>query len=180
MSVQEQELHRVEYSLRADEFAEEEIQSALAYTRRVFAAAYDGEGKQELFGEYEQVKSRKWANYVELVASDADLAGWRLIRYDPISVLEKTKLPLLALFGEFDVLVPPRENVDRLRAYLTKAGNDDFTIHVIPGVGHDMETFGTLRGGEWDWPERYWQWPRKSPQLYPAILTWLTERGITR
>lgn len=180
VTVQEQELHRVEYSLRADEFSEEDIQQALAYTRRVFAAAYRGERKEELFAEAEQLKSRKWAAHVELVSSDTDLEGWRLIRYDPSPVLKKTTIPLLALFGEFDVLVPPKENVDRLRAYLSDAGNDDFTIRVIPGVGHNMETFGTLKGGKWEWPEKYWIWPRKSPALYPAILTWLTEHGITR
>ncbi|MEX2110589.1 MAG: alpha/beta fold hydrolase [Gemmatimonadaceae bacterium] len=139
VTVREQELHRVEYSLRADEFSEEDIQQALAYTRRVFAAAYSGESKEELFAEAEQLKSRKWAAHVELVSSDTDLEGWRLIRYDPSAVLKKTTIPLLALFGEFDVLVPPKENVDRLRAYLSDAGNDDFTIRVIPGVGHNME-----------------------------------------
>jgi pimeloyl-ACP methyl ester carboxylesterase len=178
VNVQEQELHRVEYSLRADEFSKEDIQKALAYTRLVFTAAYDNANMQELFAQAEHVKSQKWADYVNVVGSDSDLEGWRLIRYDPSRVLKTTKIPLLALFGEHDVLVPPQENVDRLRGYLRDAGNGDFTIRVIPGVGHNMETFGMLKGGEWKWPQKYWIWPRKSPVFYEAIATWLTEHGI--
>ncbi len=180
VSVREQELHRVEYSLRADEFSEEEIQKALAYTDLVFTAAYGDADKLELFAKAEDVKCRSWADYVNVVGSDADLNGWRLIRYDPSSVLKKTTIPLLALFAEYDVLVPPQENVDRLRGCLTEAGNTDFTICVIPGVGHNMETFGTLKGGEWKWPEKYWIWPRKSPVLYETIATWLTKQGIVQ
>ena len=115
-------------------------------------------------------KAKKWVEYVELVSSDEDLEGWRVIRYDPAPVLKKTNIPLLALFGELDVLVPPNENVDKMQSYLSEAGNGDFVIHVIPGVGHNMETFGTLKGGEWKWPENYWIWSRKSPQFYQTIL----------
>ncbi len=121
-----------------------------------------------------------WAEYVKPVSSDADLEGWKLIRYDPAAILKQTKVPTLALFGELDVLVPPRENVDRMRAYLTEAGNGDFRIHVVPLVGHDMETFGTLKGGEWNWPESYWVWARKSPEFFQTIVAWLSERGITQ
>ena len=178
VSVQEQELDRVEYSLRAEEFSEQDIHEALSYTMRVFATAYTGDGETKLFARSEEVRAKKWADYIEPVSSDEDLEGWRLIRYDPAPVLRKTKIPLLALFGELDVLVPPQENADRMRAYLQEAGNGNFTIRVIPGVGHNMETFGTLKGGEWQWPEKYWIWPRKSPELYQTILTWLKEHEL--
>lgn len=180
VTVQEQEMDRVEYSLRADEFPAADIQEGLEYTAQVFTAAYTGKGKAKLFARSQEVKAKKWADYVEPVSSDEDLEGWRLSRFDPAPVLKKTKVPVLALYGELDVLVPPEENVDRMRAYLKEAGNTDFTIRVIPGVGHDMETFGTLRGGEWDWPEKYWVWPRKSPEFHQTILTWLTEHSIAR
>ena len=65
-------------------------------------------------------------------------------------------------------------------SYLEEAGNRDFTIRVIPGVAHNMETFGRLIGDDWKWPEKYWIWSRRSPEFYQTILTWLTERGIAR
>ena len=180
VTVQEQELDRVEYSLHADEFSEDDVREALSYTKRVFAAAYTGEGRAELYALAGEVKAKGWVDYVGLVTSDEDLEGWRLIRYDPAPLLKKTTIPLLALFGEFDVLVPPQENTGRMESYLKEAGNRDFTIRVIPGVGHNMETFGRLMGGDWKWPEKYWIWPRRSPEFYQTILTWLTERGLAR
>jgi hypothetical protein len=39
-----------------------------------------------------------------------------------------------------------------------------------------MESFGTLRGGEWKWPENYWVWPKKSPLFYETIMEWLSGR----
>lgn len=178
VSVEEQELDRVEYSLRAEGFSEAEIRNALEYTKRVFTAAYTGSGEQKLFEGFDDVARQKWGDYVQVAHSDADLEGWRLSRYDPAPVLRRTTLPLLAIFGEKDVLVPPGENVGRMREYLTAAGNRDFTIRVIPEVGHDMETFGTLKGGEWDWPEKYWVWPRKSTAFYETIITWLSDHDI--
>ena len=178
VTVEEQEMDRVEYSLRADGFSEGDIRNALQYTKRVFAAAYTGSGTQKLFEDAADVAQRKWGSYVQTAHSGADLEGWRLSRYDPAPVLRKTTVPLLAIFGGEDVLVPPEENVGRMREYLTTAGNGDFTIRVIPGVGHDMETFGALKGGEWDWPEKYWVWPRKSSAFHKTIITWLSDHDI--
>jgi len=178
VTVREQELDRVEYSLRNDGFSAEDIQEAVAYTNQVFEAAYTGQGQAELFARRDGVEASAWAEYVDPIGAAADLKGWQLIRYDPAPVLKQTKIPTLALFGELDTLVPPQENVDRMRAYLTAAGNGDFAIHVIPQVGHSMETYGTLKGGEWNWPESYWVWPRKSPELYQTIAAWLSGHGL--
>ncbi len=178
VTVRKQELDRVAYSMRADGCAESDIDQALDYTRSVFAAAYAGEGIGALLAQAADVAAGPWADYVSVVTSEADLEGWRLIRYDPAAVLSSTKIPLLALFGEEDTLVPPAENIGLMRRYLERAGNSDFTLSVIPGVGHDMETFGTLRGGEWSWPEHYWVWPRKSPALGRTITVWMRAHHI--
>ena len=113
-----------------------------------------------------------------MVDSDEDLNGWRLIRYDPAPVLRKTKVPILSLFGERDTLVPPQTNRAKMEEYLREAGNSDVTVRVIPNVGHDMESFATLKGGAWSWPEKYWVWAKKSPLFYETIITWLAKHQI--
>jgi alpha-beta hydrolase superfamily lysophospholipase len=178
VSVREQELHRVEYSMRADEAPEPGIAAALAYTRRVFDAAYTGRGKRALFALADSVRRASWGEYVQPVTGEPDLDDWRRIRYDPARTLSRTRAPLLALFGENDVLVPPAENAAKLRRLLEQAGHRDFTIQVIPGANHDMETFGTLRGDTWNWPEAHWVWARKAPGYYAAITAWLGARGL--
>ncbi len=176
VTVEEQELNRVEYSLRADEFSETDIAEALNYTRLMFKTAYTGEGWSaiEKFGQ--KIKDKKWAEYVSIADSEKDLEGWKRIRFDPAPVLKKTKIPVLALFGEKDVLVPPKENRDKMEQYLKEAGNKDFTIEVIPNVGHDMESFATLYGGDWNWSANYWVWAKKSPLFYETIIDWLSKR----
>jgi uncharacterized protein len=180
VSVAHQELDRVAYSMRANEAPEADIEAAVAYMRQVFAAAYEGKGKRALLARADSVARSPWAEYVEPVRLDEDLEAWRRIRYDPAPVLRQTTIPLLALFGELDPLVPPQENEAPMRAYLAEAGNPDVTIRVIPGTAHDMETFGSLRGGDWDWPEHYWIFARRSPAFYDAITSWLSARGIGR
>jgi hypothetical protein len=41
-----------------------------------------------------------------------------------------------------------------------------------------MESFATLRGGEWKWSEKYWVWGKKSPVFYKTIIDWLAGHGI--
>jgi pimeloyl-ACP methyl ester carboxylesterase len=178
VTVEEQELNSVEYSMRADEIPETDIKEALAYTRLMFKAAYTGEAKPELAAATQRIRNKEWSKYVQLVDSDKDLEDWKRIKYDPAPVLRKTKIPVLSLFGENDVRVPPVENRKKMENYLKEAGNNDVTIRVIPNVGHDMESFATLRGGEWKWSENYWVWAKKSPVFYETIIEWLTKHGI--
>ena len=58
------------------------------------------------------------------------------LEFDPATVLEKVDVPVLALFGEKDLQVPPDVNVEPMRAALERAPTDDFTIEVIPGANH--------------------------------------------
>ncbi|MDR1937496.1 MAG: alpha/beta hydrolase [Tannerellaceae bacterium] len=58
------------------------------------------------------------------------------IKYDPASALEKTKCPVLALNGDKDLQVPAKENLEAIRAALTKGGNKQVTIKTLPGLNH--------------------------------------------
>jgi pimeloyl-ACP methyl ester carboxylesterase len=177
--VEHQELDRVAYTMRANsDFTEADTAEAVAYTRRVFDAAYGAGDAVSLLREAPDVRHKKWADVVQIVESKEDLEGWRLSRYDPAPVLRRTKIPTLALFGEKDRYVPPTENLDRFRRFLDEAGNRDVTTLVIPGVKHDMESYGTLLGHKWQWPDKYWVWPRKSPLFYEGIIDWLEKQHV--
>src|SRR4051794_1974595 len=62
-------------------------------------------------------------------AADAQIAAvsgaWMrsFMAYEPASALEKVACPVLALWGEKDLQVPPEQNVEPLKAALAKAGN---------------------------------------------------------
>jgi len=57
---------------------------------------------------------------------------------DPKDYMTKVRCPVLAVFGETDLLQPTEESAALYEQYLTDAGNEDFKIVVIPGVGHSI------------------------------------------
>ncbi len=59
--------------------------------------------------------------------------------YDPVPALQKTKCPVLALTGEKDLQVPPKENLPLARKALELAGNKDFQVVELPGLNHQFQ-----------------------------------------
>ncbi|HEV8583035.1 MAG TPA: alpha/beta hydrolase [Thermoanaerobaculia bacterium] len=176
VSVEEQELQRVRFGMAAEGFSEEDVARAAAYTRLVFDAAYRGAAWSKLAAATEKAKGTKWAEQVQLAAAAEDLEGWRRQRYDPAAVLKRTRIPVLALFGERDTVVPPSENAALMERYLEEAGNRDVTIKIFPRANHNLEWFGELRGGTWSWPEGYWIWAKQAPDYADVVIGWLRAR----
>ena len=177
VSVEEQEIQRVRYTLMDNGASEEDVARAVAYTRKVFDAAYRGGSWEELAAATEKAKGAPWAETAQLVTAPADLEGWRRQRFDPEPVLRRTTVPVLALFGGQDPMVPPSENAELLRRLLAEAGNRDVTIKVFPRAHHGLEQYGELRQGSWSWPTGYWLWARRAPGADETLLGWILARG---
>jgi len=65
------------------------------------------------------------------------------VKHDPRPTFEKVTCPVLGLWGELDLQVPPPENIPPLRAALDKAGNKDVTLTVYPKINHLGQTATT-------------------------------------
>jgi hypothetical protein len=67
---------------------------------------------------------------------------------DPMDIIEHTTIPVLAFFGELDPDVDPVQGARAYQAALQAAGNQDYQIETLPGVGHvfvtDAEYLRTL------------------------------------
>lgn len=57
-------------------------------------------------------------------------------RYDPRPTLQKVKCPVLAINGEKDLQVPPKENLAAIEQALKAGGNSDFTLKELPDLNH--------------------------------------------
>lgn len=178
VSVYEQELQRVEYSMKAAELPSGDIEDALRYTRALLAAAKTGKGSEALAEDAAKVGKKPWAEFVDLDVTPAGLEGWKALQYEPAPALRALRTPVLVLYGQRDTLVPPEENADRMRDSLTKEGNRDVTVTIVPGAQHNMELFGTLRNGKWHWPDSFWSWAHRSRVFYEAIDRWLASRNF--
>ncbi len=71
----------------------------------------------------------------EQVAAVKAMAGQSLLN-DPKEYLTRVRCPLLAFFGEDDLLQPTARSAVLYEQYLAQAGNDRHKIVVIPGTGH--------------------------------------------
>ncbi|MDZ7288497.1 MAG: alpha/beta hydrolase [candidate division KSB1 bacterium] len=63
--------------------------------------------------------------------------------YDPRPTLKKVKCPVLAINGEKDLQVPPKENLSAIAKALKAGGNKNFTIKEMPGLNHLFQTAET-------------------------------------
>jgi pimeloyl-ACP methyl ester carboxylesterase len=176
VSVREQELDRVENTLRANGSSEEEIAAATAYTRSMLDTAYGERSWKEFEPIAKDAAAKPWAQHVDVAAKPSDLEWWKRHEYDPSQTLARLKCPLLALFGAEDPLVPPRKNALLMQELLRKAGNPDVTLRTFPGVEHGCEVPRRLTGDDWAWPKSYWVWSKKASGFYATIFEWIAKR----
>jgi len=76
----------------------------------------------------------------EFVSMQVDqiVSPWMLyfMKYDPAPALEKVRCPVLAVNGEKDLQVPPKENLEAIKNALTKGGNKKVTVIEFPNLNH--------------------------------------------
>lgn len=65
------------------------------------------------------------------------------LNYDPRPTLSKVRCPVLALNGEKDLQVPPKDNLAAVAAALEAGGNRDVTTRELPGLNHLFQTART-------------------------------------
>jgi pimeloyl-ACP methyl ester carboxylesterase len=82
----------------------------------------------------------------EQVAEVKAMAGQSLLN-DPKEYLTQVRCPVLAFFGEDDLLQPTEKSATLYEQYLTEAGNKNLKIVVFPGVGHSI---GMWTPGYWE------------------------------
>jgi len=177
VGVLEQELQAVEGRMREEQRVESEIAAARDFTRAVLHSARSGEAAwRALEPTLAEAAAAPWAEFVQIPESPADLAWWAAHDHEAAPTLARVRCPVLACWGELDPLVPPALNVEPLRAALARGGNDDVTIKVWPGCGHDLERRRRLTGDDWTWPDSLWLWARKPPGLFEEVAGWVRAR----
>ncbi|MDP3431421.1 MAG: hypothetical protein Q8T04_00430 [Bacteroidota bacterium] len=95
---------------------------------------------------------------------------WMLffIKYNPAIALEKVKCPVLAINGEKDLQVPPKENLEAIKNALIKGGNKKVTTIEIPNLNHLFQECKTGSPAEYAVIEQTF-----SPIALTEILKWI-------
>jgi len=93
------------------------------------------------------------------------------IAYDPGVELNRLYCPVLALWGEKDLQVPPKENMPLVEQALRKAGNNKAVLKVLPGLNHLFQTANTGSVSEYAQIEETF-----SPAALTVIGDWIAEK----
>jgi pimeloyl-ACP methyl ester carboxylesterase len=65
------------------------------------------------------------------------------LTFDPRPTLAKVQCPVLALDGEKDLQVPPKENLEEIAKAIKSGGNTHVTTQQLPGLNHLFQTCKT-------------------------------------
>jgi len=93
------------------------------------------------------------------------------LTYDPKPALMKLKCPVLAINGELDLQVPPKENLTAIEAALKAGGNKHYTIKELPKLNHLFQTATTGSPNEYSKIEE-----TISPIALKQIGDWILEQ----
>jgi fermentation-respiration switch protein FrsA (DUF1100 family) len=127
--------------------------------------------------EYPDVESQEGVNDEDLIKEQLNqLTGpWMqyFLKYNPAPTLEKVKCPVLALNGERDLQVPPKENLTAIKAALQKGGNKKITLKELPGLNHLFQECKTGSPLEYNQIEQTF-----SPAALEEINQWMIKNHL--
>ena len=122
-----------------------ELEQALAFQRLMLDTARTGEaltdkGWAKIEAAAGKVRNERWFRYVE-----PDPRGnywWKraplIANFNPVPLWERTRIPILAVYGELDRNAPALPNAAALERSLRKAGNKNYLIKVFPKANHEF------------------------------------------
>lgn len=90
------------------------------------------------------------------------------IKYDPAPTLEKVDCPVLAINGDKDLQVPPKENLEAIEKALRKGGNDQVTTKELENLNHLFQESDTGSLAEYAAIEQTF-----SPVALEVVLEWI-------
>ena len=113
---------------------------------------------------------------IEAQLKQIDSAWFRyFLTYDPRPALAKVRCPVLALVGEKDLQVPPKENLSEIEKVLKASGNSRVTIKELPGLNHLFQTCKTGAPAEYAQIEE-----TIAPSALTLIGDWVREQAKGR
>jgi len=93
------------------------------------------------------------------------------MKHNPAEVLESVKCPVLALNGEKDLQVPPKENLTSIQNALEKGGNSEITTIEFPNLNHLFQESMSGTPNEYGTIEQTF-----APVALKAISDWILEQ----
>jgi pimeloyl-ACP methyl ester carboxylesterase len=157
---------------------EGQIASTLDFNKQTYALVRQEKSRAALESKLKDlVESSDMSASLPLSALQAQLgmlaSPWfrYFLDYDPVPALQATLCPVLALDGEKDLQVPPKENLARIQKALQDGGNKDFQTTELPGLNHLFQHCPTGSPTEYGAIEE-----TMAPEALNAVSDWVVKR----
>jgi len=94
--------------------------------------------------------------------------------FNPMDIIEKITIPVLAFFGEKDTQVDPIQGVSAYKKALTEAGNKNFRVELIPNADHNiiLSKTGSLKERR---SRSSKEWQNYAPEYLKIMEDWLKQ-----
>lgn len=170
--------HEYEGSYIADGFSKEEIAEIMPMIRQHWILAPQNKTWEEGNDLYLSYKDKPWYSRVfpkPRVKSEGSEKWWtwlsKNLYVDSYDYLKQLKIPVLWQLAEKDWNINSQKSAPRVKEALTKAGNKDFTVTIIPNMGHTGLVVKTgLPNDQLSW--------EYAPGFWDTMTTWLKDRKI--
>ena len=167
----EAEINSITNQVRAQGIAGAELEAATDFIKLLVNVLRTGEGWQQFNAETEKVKNTKW--YPMLHVPPKDHWFWafykQIANYNAADYWAKVNVPALVIYGERDIYVPIAQSISNIDRALSKAGNRDYTIIMLPRASH---SFVIEREAG-----KPFEWSRIAPGLPELLTAWVKERS---
>lgn len=144
----EQNIYDKTNQMRATGITEEQALVFSKTIRLVWTYIVNGQDQEAAWEAWNAVKDEPWFkngyNGPPMMDRDRLLKSPRMAQYVPHSeyepepVLARVRVPMLAVFGEADPIVPVGPSIEAMKRAFEKSGNNNLTIKIYPDADHGI------------------------------------------
>ena len=177
-TVREQQMQSLEKGISKFNLTDLALKELTEYTNLVF----DAEVNQDSFDKFSELlrssEENGWNNLLDGTdipknVNDIEKLWVRRHNYDPTNAYIKCNIPLLAIYGENDWIVPFNENINKLKALFTGEREMYLNTFILPEAEHGTEIMEGYRNLNFD--KSYWRFFRISPYVQIEIINFLNK-----
>lgn len=172
----DQEIYRISSELKAEGLSKQAIDSAITYTKRVKSLVVEDQPFAAFDTLQNNAKHYDWYPYVISGGKEIFQYLHVIIENDQTPNLNAITCPILAIWGENDLLVPPRSSAKKYKEVMKQLGNKQANIVIVPHADHTLAYNKTGRREETvERREKYNNSPDKifAPGYLKLLADWL-------
>lgn len=166
----EAEVNSITNQVRAKGISGNDLAEATVFIKLLVEVLRTGQGWEQFDAATEKARNEKW--YPMLHVPPKDNWFWsyykRIADYNAADYWQQVKVPVLVIYGERDMYVPIAQSISSIDRALNKAGNDDYTIIMLPRASHAFN-IESEPGQAFEW----WHMASGFPDLLTA---WINQR----